>query len=91
MPSSPKEAVDLQIVESSYPHIEIFAEQAGSDDIKEIFGGLKASLADVKGPRAGAAQKAVAGIERTEELLQYLLEVREKIKADRSGAKKSGK
>jgi len=66
-----------------YPHIEAFAEQAGSEDVIEVFAPLKESLAHVKGPRADAAKKAVKSVERTEELLQHLLEVREKLKAER--------
>lgn len=77
--------VDL---EPKYPHIEAFAEQAGSEDVIGVFGPLKESLQAVKGPRADAAKKAVKGVERTEELLHHLLEVREKIKAERGGGAK---
>jgi hypothetical protein len=66
-----------------YPHIEAFAEHAGSEDVISIFTPLKDSLGGLKGPRADAAKKAVKSVERTEELLQHLLEVREKLKADR--------
>jgi hypothetical protein len=70
-----------------YPHIEAFAEQAGSDDVTQTFAPLKESLAGVKGPRAEAAKKATKGVEATEQLLMHLLEVREKIKADRKGGR----
>ena len=80
-----------QLEEPKYPHIEAFAEQAGSDDVVSVFSPLKESLQAVKGPRADAAKKAVKGVERTEELLHHLLEVREKIKAERGGSGKSGR
>ncbi len=66
-----------------YPHIEAFAEHAGTEDLIGVFAPLKESLSTVKGPRAEAAKKAVKSVERTEQLLQHLLEVREKLKADR--------
>ena len=68
-----------------YPHIEAFAEQAIGEDVVTVFGPLKESLSTVKGPRADAAKKAVKGVERTEELLNHLLEVREKLRAERKG------
>lgn len=86
-PAAPPPQVD----EPKYPHIEAFAEQAGSEDVVELFSPLKESLGAVKGPRAEAAKKAVKGVERTEELLHHLLEVREKLRADRGGAGKPGR
>ena len=76
-----------QVEEPKYPHIEAFAEQAGSDDVIQMFAPLKEGLGGVKGPRADAAKKAVKGVERTEELLNHLLEVREKLRADRKGSR----
>jgi hypothetical protein len=76
-----------QIEEPKYPHIEAFAEQAGTEDVAAVFAPLKESLGHVKGPRADAAKKAVKSVERTEELLNHLLEVREKLRAERKGAR----
>jgi hypothetical protein len=73
--------------EPKYPHIEAFAEQAISSDVGSVFGPLKESLATVKGPRVEAAKKANRGVERTEELLNHLLEVREKLRAERKGSR----
>jgi hypothetical protein len=69
--------------EPKYPHLETFAEQAIGEDVILVFGPLKESLASVKGPRVEAAKKAGRGVERTEELLNHLLEVREKLRAGR--------
>ena len=78
-----KEEPPPEIEAPKYPHIEAFAEQAGSEDVTSIFSPLKESLTGLKGPRAETAKKAVKGVERTEELLQHLLEVREKLKTER--------
>jgi hypothetical protein len=79
------------IEEPKYPHIEAFAEQAIGDDVVTVFAPLKESLATVKGPRVDAAKKASRGVERTEELLHHLLEVREKLRAEKGGAGKAGR
>ncbi len=84
----PAQSEPPQVEEPKYPHIEAFAEQAGSEDVIGVFAPLKESLQGVKGPRADAAKKAVKGVERTEELLHHLLEVREKLKAERGGGAK---
>ena len=90
-PPAPAEAPQAVPDEPKYPHIESFAEAAGSEDVISTFASLKESLAAVKGPRSEAAKKAVKGVERTEELLHHLLEVREKLRADRSGTGKTGR
>jgi hypothetical protein len=66
-----------------YPNLEAFAEQANPEDVVALFAPLKESLGAVKGPRAQHAHKATKGVERTEELLHHLLQVREKLKAER--------
>jgi hypothetical protein len=69
--------------EPLYPQIEVFIERAGSGDIKALFEPLKESLTGLKGPRAENAKKAIKGVTRTQELLSHLLEVREKLQAER--------
>ena len=81
-----EEASTPAVKEPDYPHIELFAEQAGSADVVSMFGPLKEALAAVKGPRVDAAKKAARGVERTEELLHHLLEVREKLRAEKGGS-----
>ena len=77
------------IPEPSYPVIEGFVEKATADDIASLFKDLKTQLAGLKGPKAEQGKKIGKAIERTEELLSYLLQVREKLEADRKG--KGGK
>lgn len=69
----------------SYPVIEGFIETASSADIDGTFKDLKNQLAGLKGPRAEQAKKVGKAIERTEELLSYLMQVKEKLEADRKG------
>ena len=49
----------------------------------------RSQLGSLKGPKAEQGKKVGKAIERTEELLSYLLQVREKLEADRKG--KGGK
>ncbi len=74
-----------KLPEPSYPVIEGFVEKATADGIKATFKDLKDQLAALKGPKAEQAKKVGKAIERTEELLSYLLQVREKLEADRKG------
>lgn len=75
--------------EPSYPAIEGFVESATSDDVALMFNDLKGQLGNLKGPKVEQGKKIGKAIERTEELLSYLLQVREKLEADRRG--KGGK
>ena len=77
------------VPEPSYPVIEGFVEKATADDIAGMFKDLKGLLGGLKGPKAEQGKKVGKAIERTEELLSYLLQVREKLEADRKG--KGGK
>ena len=77
------------IPEPTYPVIEGFVEKATTDDISALFKDLKGQLGALKGPKAEQGKKIGKAIERTEELLSYLLQVREKLEADRKG--KGGK
>lgn len=69
----------------TYPAIEKFIETATAEQIAEAFKGLKGDLAALKGPKAELSKKVGKAVERTEELLSYLLQVREKLEADRKG------
>ena len=68
-----------------YPAIEGFIEGATADDISSLFSSIRDGLGTLKGPRAEQAKKVTRAIERTEELLSFLLQVREKLEADRKG------
>jgi hypothetical protein len=85
---APKESQLPPLPEPQYPQIEGFIELSGTGDIEALFGPLKESLAGLKGPRADHAKKANKGIQRTEELLSHLLEVREKLRAAKAGGPK---
>jgi hypothetical protein len=74
-----------KLPEPSYPAIEGLIEKATADDIAATFKDLKEALAGLKGPKAEQAKKVGKAIDRTEELLSYLLQVREKLEADRKG------
>lgn len=69
--------------EPLYPAIEGFIERASADEISELFSPLKEGLSTLKGPRADQAKKVGKAILKTEELLSHLLQVREKLEAER--------
>lgn len=71
--------------ESVYPAIEGFIENASAAEVKDLYSEVREALATLKGPRAEGAKKAGKGIARAEELLTFLLQVREKIEAERKG------
>lgn len=74
-----------------YPHIEQFIETASAADIDGLFTSIRDGLKAVKGPRADQAKKVDKAIQRAEELLSHLLEVRESIEKGRgksAGSKK---
>ena len=71
--------------ESVYPTIEGFIETASADEVQALFNDVKDALGGLKGPRAETGKKAGKGVGRAEELLSFLLQVREKIEAERKG------
>jgi hypothetical protein len=75
--------------EPTYPTLEGFIERATADDIASLFTPLKERLKALKGPRADQGKKAHIALQRTEELLGRLLELRENLAAEK--AKKGGK
>jgi hypothetical protein len=88
MATAKKEAVPAPaLAEPSYPGIEGFIEAATADQVNALFAPVKESLAALKGPKVEAAKKVGKAIERTEELLSYLLQVREKLETEKKGAK----
>ena len=78
-------AESTPVAESNYPTIEGLVETASPDELQAVFAPLKEALEAATGPRAEHAKKVAKAISRTEELLGYLLEVREKLLADRGG------
>ncbi|MBL8917703.1 MAG: hypothetical protein JNJ54_02490 [Myxococcaceae bacterium] len=68
-----------------YPAIATFVDKAEKADIDALFDALKNGLTTMKGPKADQARKVTKAIERTEELMSHLLQVREKIASERKG------
>lgn len=79
-PSAPAAPAEY---EPLYPAIEGFIERATAEEIADLFSPLKEGLSGLKGPRADQAKKVGKAIEKTEELLSHLLQVREKLEAER--------
>jgi hypothetical protein len=80
---APSKAPPPPATDSQYPAIESFIEKATADDIAKLLQPIKSSLTALKGPQAVNQKKAEKAVERTEELLTYLLQVREKIEKER--------
>lgn len=74
-----------------FPNIENFIEAASADEVGALYSPIREGLGSLKGPKAEQGKKVGKAITRTEELLSYLLQVREKIEADRKGSKGSRK
>lgn len=68
-----------------YPALEGFIETASAQEVEALFTPIKEALAVLKGPRAEHAKKVGKGIARAEELLAFLVQVRESIQAGRKG------
>ena len=68
-----------------YPVIATFVDVAQQAEVDALFGDIREGLGGLKGPKAEQAKKIAKAIERTEELMSHLLQVREKIAAERKG------
>jgi hypothetical protein len=71
----------------SYPAVESLLEAAPVEQVRALFAPVKAGLAELKGPKAEQGKKAQAAISRAEELLELLVETRERMVAEAKGAK----
>jgi hypothetical protein len=70
-----------------YPNIEGFIEQATPGEVDTLFASVRSRLDAVKGPKADHARKAIAAIDQAHELLVYLLQIRERLSAEREPRK----
>lgn len=77
--------------EPMYPVIESFVERANGEDVSHLFDSVRDALTDLKGPKAEQKKKVEKALERTEELLSHLLQVREKLEAEKKGGGKARK
>lgn len=84
-PAKTPAAPPPEVREPLYPAIEGFIESATADDIAALLNPLKEGLAALKGPKVEQAKKVNKAIQKTEELLSHLLQVREKLESDRKG------
>lgn len=73
--------------EPLYPTIEGLVEYATRDEVTAIFEELKGSLATLKGPKAAQSKKIQDAIASTEQLLQHLLDVRERLEQEMKATK----
>lgn len=76
--------------ERTYPALEEFVESASKGAPAELFAKTRERLSEAaQGPRAAAAKKALAAVERVQGLLDELLELRESLAAQRLAQKKA--
>jgi hypothetical protein len=68
-----------------YPVIESLVEWATREEIGSLFTPIKEGLTPLKGPRAEQAKKVKVALERTEELLLHLIDVREALESEKKG------
>ena len=87
MPAKPVVPPPPPPAEPQYPNIEGLIERATPEEVGAVFAGVKSGLSALKGPRAEQAKKVKAAIESAQELLGYLLEVRDRLAAERQTAK----
>ena len=77
-PSPPAEPISLA-PPMTYPELEELVERVSTEEVSQLFARLKESLVALKGPRTEQAKKAKVALERTEELLGRLLDLRESL------------
>jgi hypothetical protein len=80
MPIPPREPEPVVAApQTNYPSLEALVERVSRADVSKLFARLKESLGGVKGARSEQAKKAKLALERTEELIVRLLDVRESL------------
>lgn len=84
-PQAPQESAPA---EPLYPVIESFVERASREEVGELFARIKDGLFNLKGPKVEQSKKVQTALERTEELLNFLIGIREKMEAERKGGGK---
>ncbi|QSQ18686.1 hypothetical protein JY651_25325 [Pyxidicoccus parkwayensis] len=84
-PSTPAPAQELPT--PSYPAVESLIESTSAEEVRAFFAPVKAGLAELKGPKVEQGKKAQAAVARAEELLELLVETRERLIAEAKGGK----
>lgn len=88
MPTPPaSQSAPAETNEPLYPAVEGFIERATPEEVDGLFQPIKQGLEGLKGPKVEQAKKVKASLVRTEELLHHLIEVREKLTAEKKGGK----
>ena len=62
-----------------YANLEAFLEQEQRAALPDLFGSTREKLADAKGTKAANAKKAITAIEKTEQLMHHLFDVKERL------------
>jgi hypothetical protein len=65
--------------EERYPAIEELIETASASELPELFQPLRQALEELRGPRKEHAKRVLSALDRTDELLQMLVQTREKL------------
>lgn len=84
---SAKQATATDPRDTAYPTLEALIERATAEEIAHVFDPVREGLAQLKGPRAEQGKKVEVALGRVEELLQYLLEVRERLETEKKAGK----
>ncbi|MCY1015460.1 hypothetical protein [Pyxidicoccus sp. MSG2] len=84
-PSTPAPAQELPA--PSYPAVESLLEATPAEEVRAFFAPVKAGLAELKGPKVEQGKKVQAAVAHTEELLELLVETRERLLAEAKGGK----
>ena len=70
-----------------YPNIEGFIEQATADEVSDLFTQLRSRLGAIKGPKADHARRVLVAVDSVQELLGFLLQIRERLSLERENRK----
>ena len=62
-----------------YANLEAFLEQEQRSAVRELFDATREKLDDAKGSKAAGAKKAISAIDKTEQLLHHLFDVKERL------------
>ncbi|MCE9666624.1 hypothetical protein LY474_02260 [Myxococcus stipitatus] len=88
MPPSSKPSQPAQELPAlSYPTIESLLEGTSTEDIRALFSPVKDQLGALKGPKVEQGKKVQAAVAHVEELLEVLVETRERLIAEAKGPK----
>ncbi|WP_205519737.1 hypothetical protein [Pyxidicoccus caerfyrddinensis] len=84
-PSTPAPAQELPA--PSYPAVESLLEATPAEEVRAFFAPVKAGLTELKGPKVDQGKKVQAAIGHAEELLELLVETRERLLAEAKAGK----